>query len=727
MRVLASFAALLVAAAHAFAFEPPARLVVVTDDQYPPYLLRGQDGNLQGHVKDKWELWSHATGVRVELRGMRWAEAQAAVREGKADVVDLLAFTPARAATLELSRSSETVEARLFFHHSLSAVNDAGGLRGILVGAKKASACAEWLQARGVNTLREFPDSPALVAAAARGDVRVFCMDSPVANYLLYREGAGNEFRESPPLYSAPMHWGVLHGRVELRDFVQRGFDRMPRSEMQRVDSKWLGSPLREPLDLRVLIALGTIPLGLLGLSGSLMLWNRCLRTRMQMRAQYLATRDPLTGLPTRALVYDRISQALADAARTHGLVAVLFVDLDRFKAVNTAYGHDRGDKLLKEASIRLEGCAGPSNTVARISSDEFVIVLTRLERAEEAGAFAGKVLAELQHVFELGGQAVYCTASIGIAIHPGDGSTPSTLIRNADIAMYRAKKNGRNNFQYFLPEMHEHAARRLQLETALRGALARGEFRVHYQPRVNLADGSVSGFEALLRWQHPQFGLLPPSEFVPVLEATDLIVAVGEWVLESVCRQIAQWQDMGLEARPVAVNLSARQFGMAGLDKVVAGIIAATGIDPGMLELELTESLLMDDPEQAVLTLRNLERFGVRLAVDDFGTGYSSLMYLKRFPIDALKIDRAFVSDATSDSDDAAITLAIINLGHSLGLKVVAEGVETTAQHDFLRANGCDEMQGFLFSPAVPALDAQAMLKAAPVNQVTAPGVAWA
>ncbi|MBC8023515.1 MAG: EAL domain-containing protein [Burkholderiales bacterium] len=711
MKAAALAAALLVLALRAFALFEPSQIVVVTDDQYPPYLFRGADGSLQGHVKDKWDTWSRYTGVRVELRGMRWAQAQEAVRNGRADVLDLLAYTPARARAFELSRSRDTIEARLFFHRSLGGINDAASTRGLLVGAKQGSACAEHLLTRGVQTLRSYPDSPALVAAAAEGEVRVFCMDSPAANYLLYSRGVSELFRESPPLYSAPLHWAVQGGRVDLRDFVQRGFDRTPREDLERIDAKWLGTPLRAPLDVRILYALAMIPLAILALSGALGIWKRCLRLRLEARALHFATRDSLTGLPTRALLHDRLSQSIAEATRQGSVVGVLFVDLDRFKAVNDTYGHDRGDRVLKEAALRLQSCVRATDTVARISSDEFAIVLTGLIRADDAGIFAGKVLGELQRVFDLGGQAVYCTASIGIAIHPGDGGTAGTLLRNADIAMYRAKERGRNNFQYFLPEMHELAVRRLQLETALRGALERGEFQVHYQPRVNVASGAVTGFEALLRWKHPEFGLLPPSEFIPVLEDTDLIVPVGEWVLDTVCRQIARWQAMGLAALPVAVNLSARQFRMAGLDQVVAGIIGATGIEAGMLELELTESVLMHDPEEAVRTLRNLGRYGVRLAVDDFGTGYSSLMYLKRFPIHALKIDRAFISDATSNPEDAAITLAIINLGHSLGLKVVAEGVETTAQQEFLRVHGCDEMQGFLFSRAVPVEAAQSML----------------
>jgi diguanylate cyclase (GGDEF)-like protein len=456
------------------------------------------------------------------------------------------------------------------------------------------------------------------------------------------------------------------------------------------------------------------IPVLLLSASGSVSIARRVVRLRLEARMQKFATRDSLTGLPTRTLLYDRVSQALAESSRSGQVVGVLFVDLDRFKAVNDTYGHDRGDRVLKEAARRLERCVRSTDTVARFSSDEFVIVLTGLARADDAGIFARKVLEELHRVFDLGGQAVYCTASIGIAIHPGDGSTPATLIRNADIAMYRAKERGRNNFQFFLPEMHQKAVRRLQLETALRGALQRGEFQLRYQPRVDIPSGAVTAFEALLRWQHPEFGLLAPSEFIPVLEETGLIVEVGEWVLDTVCHQLAAWRDRGFAPRPVAVNLSARQFRMAGLDRAIAAILADTGIESGLLELELTETLLMQDPEETVKTLGNLERYGVRLAVDDFGTGYSSLMYLKRFPIDALKIDRAFVSDATNNSEDASIVRAIIDLGHNLGLKVIAEGVETQAQLDFLRECGCDEMQGFLFSGAVAAVEAQRMLPSA-------------
>jgi EAL domain-containing protein (putative c-di-GMP-specific phosphodiesterase class I) len=297
------------------------------------------------------------------------------------------------------------------------------------------------------------------------------------------------------------------------------------------------------------------------------------------------------------------------------------------------------------------------------------------------------------------------------VVIFPGDGTRPADLLRNAAIAMDCAKENGRNNVQHYRPEMQELAARRLALETQLRGALERGEFEVHYQPRIAIATGKVSGFEALLRWRHPELGLLGPTEFIPILEDTGLIVPVGEWVLRTSCRQICAWQRAGIDSPPIAVNLSARQFHQRDLDSVVARIVAETGVDAALLELELTESLLMREPEEAARTLQRLEAMGIRLAIDDFGTGYSSLAYLKRFPIAALKIDRAFVSDVTTNPGDAAITVAIVNLAHSLGMKVVAEGVETEEQLAFLHLHHCDEIQGYLFSPPLPVAEAELLL----------------
>jgi diguanylate cyclase (GGDEF)-like protein/PAS domain S-box-containing protein len=434
-------------------------------------------------------------------------------------------------------------------------------------------------------------------------------------------------------------------------------------------------------------------------------------RREAEQRLAYLAQFDPLTGLPNRDLFQDRLEQTLAQAGRNQWLVGVVQVNLDRFKIVNDTLGHGAGDKLLVMAAERLGEAVRSGDTLARFSADEFAVALSNLARADDASVVAHKVLDALGRPFEIDGQEVYVSASLGVAVYPDDGASGDVLIKNADAAMHRVKEHGRNGFQFYLPEMNERAAQRLQLETALRGALERDEFMLHYQAKVDLASGAISGFEALLRWQQPDRRLMSPARFIPVLEDTGLIVPVGEWVMSTACKQIKTWQRQGMGSRPVSVNLSARQFLQPGLDAAVARMIEETGIDPRLLDLELTESLLMRDAEEAVRVLKNLKSYGVRIAVDDFGTGYSSLAYLKRFPLDALKVDRAFVRDVNTDPDDAAITIAIINLAHSLKLKVIAEGVETSAQLEFLREHGCDEIQGYLFSHPLAAEDCTQLL----------------
>ncbi|HZR68226.1 MAG TPA: PAS domain S-box protein [Burkholderiales bacterium] len=436
------------------------------------------------------------------------------------------------------------------------------------------------------------------------------------------------------------------------------------------------------------------------------------MRKEAEEKLAYLAQFDSLTGLPNRHLFRDRLMQAMARARRSGKAMAVLFIDLDRFKLINDTLGHGAGDRLLKEATGRLRSCVRSSDTVGRFGGDEFGAIITDLAKPADASLVAQKIIDALARPFQLDGHESYVTASVGITLFPADGEEAGTLIMNADAAMYRAKEQGRNTYQYFTREMNERAMQRVTMESALRRAIERREFLLHYQPKVSITTGEVCGFEALLRWQHPESGLVPPLQFIPVLEDTGLIVAVGEWVITEVCEQIARWSRDGFRVPPVAVNLSARQFQQKGLEETVAGALRASGIDPKLLQFELTESLLMKEPEVAARTLRGLKEIGVTLSVDDFGTGYSSLSYLKRFPIDALKIDRAFIRDVTVDPDDAAITFAIIGLAHSLKLKVIAEGVETRDQLDFLETHGCDEMQGFLFSRAVSAEECARMLR---------------
>ena len=432
-----------------------------------------------------------------------------------------------------------------------------------------------------------------------------------------------------------------------------------------------------------------------------------------EQRLAYLAQFDPLTGLPNRDLFKDRLEQTLAQARRNDWLVGVVLVNLDRFKMVNDTLGIAAGDALLGQAAQRLGETLRGGDTAARLSGDEFAIALSSLARADDAAIAAQKVLDALGRPFEVGGRQVYVPASVGVALYPEDGAAGDVLLKNANAAKDRVKEQGGNGYQFYLPEMNERTAQRLQLETALRGALERREFDLHYQPKASLATGAITGFEALLRWTQSDRRLASPARFVPILEDTGLIMPVGDWVLSTACAQIKAWKRNGLGSRSVAVNLSARQFQRPGLDATIARLIEETEIDPRQLELELTETLLMRDAEQAIRVLRTLKSYGVRISVDDFGTGYSSLAYLKRFPLDALKIDRAFVHDVNNDPDDAAITIAIINLAHSLKLKVIAEGVETQAQLDFLREHGCDEIQGYLFARPVPAAECTQLLSA--------------
>jgi diguanylate cyclase (GGDEF)-like protein/PAS domain S-box-containing protein len=436
-------------------------------------------------------------------------------------------------------------------------------------------------------------------------------------------------------------------------------------------------------------------------------------RKRAEDRLAYLAQFDALTGLPNRTLYIERLWQALRQMDRGKHTLGVLFVDVDRFKSVNDKLGHSGGDQVLARVAARLEGCVRPTDTVSRLSGDEFALLLDYIAEPEDASMVAQRVIASLAEPFHVNGHEVYVSASLGISIAPNDGSNPDVLLKNADLAMYRAKRAGRNAYQFFVAEMNAQTAERLQTETELRGALERREFVLHYQPKADIATGLISGFEALLRWNHPKRGLVSPTEFVPILEDTGLICEVGEWVVRQACEQLRAWQIDGLAGRPIAVNLSALQFNHNDLDVSISRILQDTQIDPNLLEFEITESTLMSDSEEAVRVLGNMKKCGIRLSVDDFGTGYSSLAYLKRFPLDSLKIDRAFIRDITTDSGDATIARAIISLAQSLKLKVVAEGVETLAQLQFLRDHGCDEMQGYLFAQPMPAAEcARALLE---------------
>jgi len=421
-------------------------------------------------------------------------------------------------------------------------------------------------------------------------------------------------------------------------------------------------------------------------------------------RIQFLAYSDALTGLPNRRLLEDRLTQALASARRQKGRVAILFLDLDTFKNINDSLGHSVGDLLLQELAERLKTWGREQDTVARVGGDEFLIVLTELKDITDAAVAAERLLDGIIGEYSIRGHALNITCSLGISIFPEHGADAETLIKNADAAMYSVKENGRNNFRFFTEEMNAQVVERLTLENPLRQALAKGELFLMYQPQMDIATGGIVGLEALLRWQHPDLGLVPPDRFIRIAEKTGLILPIGEWVLRAACSQARKWQDEGLPAVTVAVNVSAVQFRQEGFCELIRRLLHETGLSPQYLELELTESLLLADADVTISVLKELKSMGVRLAIDDFGTGYSSFSYLRQFRVSKLKIDRSFIRDVAVNPDDAAITSAIISMAKSLHLKVIAEGVESEVQMSFLRTHHCDEIQGYYFCKPLTA-----------------------
>lgn len=424
------------------------------------------------------------------------------------------------------------------------------------------------------------------------------------------------------------------------------------------------------------------------------------------------AYHDPLTGLPNRVLFNDRLSLAIAQAHRNNEMLAVLFLDLDRFKQVNDMMGHAKGDILLKDVSEKIAECIRETDTVARLGGDEFTVLLPCVRHAQDAAKVAHKIIEMLDQSWRIDNQEFHITASLGIALYPNDGQDPEALLKHADTAMYRAKDKGKNNYQLYTQAMNTKIMERIKMESDLRQALKREEFRVFYQPQVNSGTGQITGVEALVRWCHPERGLMLPAEFIPLAEETGLIVPMGEWVLRTACAKNKRWQDEGLQPARVTVNISACQFEQQNLVGTIQKILEMTGLEAKWLELEITESALMKDVDSAIRTLNELKTMGVRISIDDFGTGYSSLNYLKRFPIHTLKIDRSFVKDIISNPEDVAIVSTVIAMAQNLNLQVIAEGVETEEQLAFLEQRKCIEMQGFLFSKPLPTEEIEVLLR---------------
>jgi diguanylate cyclase (GGDEF)-like protein/PAS domain S-box-containing protein len=434
-------------------------------------------------------------------------------------------------------------------------------------------------------------------------------------------------------------------------------------------------------------------------------------RKQAEEQVQQLSQYDPLTGLPNRELLLDRLQQVVLRAGRDHTQVGVMMVDLDDFKRINDTLGHPVGDQLLRQIATRLQECARPGDTVSRQGGDEFAVLLPDLDASDEAARIAQRILEAVAQPCLINDQELHVACSIGVSVYPRDGRSAEMLLKNADIALYRAKDMGRNSYQYYQSGATMIAHERLILETNLRHAVDRQELELYYQPKWDFRAAAITGVEALIRWNHPELGLLPPARFIAIAEDSSLILPLGEWVLRTAVREVGRLHNRGFPGLCVAVNLSARQFRQAKLADQVHEVLAETGFDTSCLELELTEGILMNHTEENMATLRSFKTMGVRIAIDDFGTGYSSLSYLQRFPVDVLKIDRSFVMDLPASAGSAAIVSAIVTLAHGLGLEVVAEGVETTEQKDFLAAHDCDEGQGYLFGKPMPLVELRKLL----------------
>jgi diguanylate cyclase (GGDEF)-like protein/PAS domain S-box-containing protein len=837
-------AAALCLPAGAWAFTPPASITVTTDDNYPPYLFRAENGELQGITRDKWAIWSARTGVAVRLEGTTWARAQQAVQQGRADVLETVARTPARETLYEFSRPRGEIEARVFFHNSVSVSHHPASMTGFAVAAKEESACGRWLSDRGV-AVRRYNDSEAVVRAAIAGDVRMFCMDAPIAQHLLARMRQAEDFRQTAPLYSTSLHWATRAGNAQLRDFVEAGFEKVGSAELSEIEKRWRGSRVESLVDPRYRDYIVTTLLAAVAAAGLLVAWNRTLSRRVaartaqlrdalarsdlhaaqvsdlynnapcgyhslgpdgtylevndtelrwlgetreavigkrkfsdyldaegreafrtnfarfleqgeardrqyelvsrdgkrttillsativrahdgtplksratlfditernlaEQRIAHLAQHDALTGLPNRTLLRDRLEQALAHAHRDGTQAAVLFVDLDRFKMVNDSLGHDTGDRLLQSVAERIQQSLREGDTVARHGGDEFVVVLRDVASAAAAGDVAEKILDGLGRSFRIQAHELHVTGSIGVSLYPADGSQADVLLRHADTAMYHAKQAGRANYQYFTESMNVAAMNRLGIENALRRAIANREFQLNFQPIVDLRTRATTGFEALLRWVPQGRDPIMPLEFIGIAEESRLIVPIGEWVMHEALVRAREWQAPGRPVK-IAVNVSANQLARPNFAGMLRRVVRDVGIDPRLIELEVTESVIVESSGGAREAIDEVDSLGIAIVIDDFGTGYSGLTYLKRLPIDTVKIDQSFVRDLTVDPDDAAIVTAIVAMARSLGVDVVAEGVETEEQATELKRLGCQRAQGYLLGRPMSAKDASA------------------
>lgn len=685
-------------------------LRVVGDNNYPPYLFLGPDGKPRGYVVDVWHLWEKKTGIKVELTATSWADAQQRLLHGRADVIEVIFKTSSREALYDFSAPYAHVTTGIYSDAGIAGIDGASSLQGFEVGVERGDACAERLHADGIGDVRTFTGYANVIAASARREIRIFCMDEYPADYYLYQLGRNNHFSKAFDYYSDELRRGVRKGDTATMSVVQRGMDLITNDERAALRRKWMGQPVDFTPYARI-FGYALLAVTLAGMA--LLIWIYALRRAVERRTRdldFLAHHDPLTGLPNRRSLIDRLHQAIAQ--HTDARLATLLINLDNFKRVNESFGHPVGDQLLRVVAERLLGCMPAAGTVARLSGDEFVILLSGHADPTAASAAAARILHAMAQPFTLNGQDLFVGASIGISLYPDDGNDGVILLKNAAAAMYRAKQSGPNVCGFYSAALTEQASHLLQLGTSLRRALEREEFALMYQPQVHVSSGRIAGVEALIRWQSSS-GPIPPSQFIPFAEETGLIEPIGCWVLHTACQQLAAWLAAGVPPLRMAVNLSPRQLASADLVEQVQAALSASQIPPHLLELEITESALMEHGAAATKILMALRELGIGLAIDDFGTGYSSLAYLRHFPVELLKIDQSFMSGVPEEVSAVEIASAIVAMGHTLHMRVIAEGVENLQQWTFLQSIGCDYAQGWYLGKAMSAVDVEVVLRA--------------
>ena len=687
-------------------------LTVVIDDNYPPLIFRDENGQLRGLRKDMWDLWSLKTGIPVILKAMDWNLALEAMKAGRADVVDTVFMTEPRRQLYDFSAPYNSIDVSIFFNRDLSGIDGVETLRGFTIGVKAGDACVTWLRDHGVGEVRPYSNYEALTNAAIRREIQLFCLDQPPAKYFLIRSNHVDDFRYTKPLYTGQMHWAVRKGDVVTFAEVSQGFDKISYAEQRDLERRWYGRQILGGLDWREYgrwLLLGAVALV------ALIVWNWMLRRQVSIRTrtlaaanvklEYLAHHDLLTGLPNRLHLQEILRDIISLADQSGQMIAVILIDLDRFKAVVDSLGHAVGDAVLKIVADRLTSCFAAPSVISRDGGDEFLVLIRTESVKDKVMDMIGAFHRKMANPIKIGENEFVITLSSGIAVYPADGGDFDTLLKKADMAMYHAKGAGRNTSRFFSEDLAKKAATHMEVSGGLRNALLNDEFELYFQPQFHIGTGAMVGAEALIRWHHPERGLVSPGEFIPIAEDSGLILPIGEWVLREACKIAADWHRDGYSL-PVAVNLSPLQFRRGELARQVQSALEESGLPPDLLELELTESILIQHTEDALETVRQIKSLNVHLSIDDFGTGYSSLAYIKRLAVDKLKVDQSFVRDLNVDHENAAITKVIIQMARSLNLTTLAEGVETKEVLDYLHRQQCDYAQGYYFARPMPVRD---------------------